>query len=126
MSRFIIALVIFSLIIAGSIASVIYVSACEKRLQEYLDEIVISAQNGEMDKAESLSNAFVDKWTEVEPYIVMLVRHHSVDEITKYASRLASYCAYGNQADVIAETNRLKALLKHISDDEKPIIHNFM
>lgn len=125
MSRLIIAIVIFSLIIAGSCASVMYVSHTEKQLQTHLDKIVEAISNNDMQLAESLSQKFVEKWDKTETYFIMLIRHHNVDEITKYISRLTSYCKYENNGDLLADVNMVKTLLKRMSDDEKPKLHNF-
>lgn len=126
MSRFIIALIIFSLILAGSISAVVYVNVCENELQRSLDVIASAVQKSDMEKAAELSRAFVKRWEEIEPYIIMLVRHHSIDEITKNASVMTAYCACGSEVDAMAEISLIKSILKHISEDEKPVFHNFL
>ena len=125
MSRLVTAIIVFSLIIVGSTASVIYVSHTEKQLQTHLDEIVEAVSNDDMKLAEKLSEDFVKEWEDTEPLFIMLIRHHSVDEITKYTSRLTSHCKYGKNGDLLAEVNMIKTILKHMSDDEKPSLHNF-
>ena len=124
MSRFIISIVIFTVIIAGSIGSVLYVSATEEKLQTNLDSIINAIYNDDMQLAEKLSEDFVKNWDSAEPFFITLIRHHSVDEITKYSSRLTSYCKYGTKSDVLAEINMIKTILKHMRDDEKPELHN--
>jgi len=125
MSRFITAIIIFTLIISSSTASVIYISKSEKVLQSHLDSIVESATNGDMKQAEKFSEEFVEKWNSMEPLFIMLIRHHSVDEITKYSARLSTYCKYEKPSEAIAEARMIKTILKHMSDDEKPRMHNF-
>ena len=56
----------------------------------------------------------------------MMVRHNMIDEITIRSSKLTSYAEYGNRGDFISEARAIKTLLKHISDDEKPLLHNFL
>ena len=125
MSRLITAIIIFSLIIAGSGASVCYVSHPEKQLQSQLDEIVNAVSNDDIKLAEKLSEDLVRKWDKTETIFIMLIRHHSVDEITKYVSRLTSYCKYENRSDLLADVNMIKTILRHMSEDEKPTLHNF-
>ena len=125
MSRLITAIIIFSLIIVGSSAAVMYVTNTEKQLQTQLDDIVEAVYNNDMELAEILSSSFVEKWDKAETFFIMLIRHHNVDEITKYISRLTSYCKYGNSSDLLADINMIKTILKRMSDDEKPSLHNF-
>ena len=125
MWRLITAIIIFSLIIVGSSASVMYVSHTEKQLQSQLDEIVEAVRNNDMQLAKEHSEEFSKKWDDAETFFIMLIRHHSVDEITKYTSRLTGYCEYENQSDLLADVTMIKTILKRMSDDEKPSLHNF-
>lgn len=124
MSRFITAIIIFTLIISSSVASVIYISKSENVLQSHLDTIIESATSGDMQEAEKYSKQFVEKWDSLEPFLIMLIRHHSVDEITKYSARLSTYCKYEKPAEAVAEAHMIKTILKHMSDDEQPKMHN--
>ena len=125
MSRLVTAIIIFSVIIVGSSASVMYVSHTEKLLQAQLDEIIAAASNSDMQKAKECSEKFLEKWNDAETFFIMLIRHHNVDEITKYTSRLTSYCDEQNRSDLLAEVNMIKTILKRMSDDEKPTLKNF-
>ena len=124
MSRFIIAIVIFVMIIIGSTGSVLYVCSTEEKLQILLDDIIEAVYEDNMQLAEELSADFVEKWEKSEPFFITLIRHHNVDEITKYSARLAAYCAYNQKSEAVAEVNMIKAILTHMSDDEKPKLHN--
>ncbi len=124
MSRFIIAIIIFLLVVAGSVGSVLYVCETEKKLQTHLDSIIDAVYHDDMQLAEELSLDFVEKWDLAEPFFITLIRHHNVDEITKYSSRLTTYCKYDHKAEAVAEVNMIKTILKHMSDDEKPKLHN--
>ncbi len=124
MSRFIIAIVIFTVIIAGSIGSVLYVCKTEEKLQTHLDSIIEAVSMNDMQLAEDLSQDFVEKWDKAEPFFITLIRHHNVDEITKYSARLTTYCKYSHKSEAVAEVNMIKTILKHMSDDEKPKLHN--
>lgn len=124
MSRFIIAIIIFVSIIFGSIASVLYVCSTEEKLQIYLDDIIEAVHADNMQLAEDLSRNFVEKWEQTEPFFITLIRHHNVDEITKYSARLTTYCRYNQKSEAVAEINMIKTILKHMSDDEKPRLHN--
>lgn len=125
MSRLIIALAIFSTLLTVSISSVIYISKSEEKLESSLSEIVDTLNEEDFDKAHSLSLQFEKDWDKIEPFTIMLVRHNSVDEISRHISRLTAYCENDCKADAIAEAQFIKVILSHMSDDEKPKLHNF-
>lgn len=125
MSRLIIALVIFSLLLTVSISSVIYISENEKKLEASINDIIDTLTKGDYKKAHQLSLQFEKKWDTIEPFIIMLIRHNSVDEVTRHISRLNAYCENNCKADALAEAQLIKVILRHMSDDEKPKLHNF-
>lgn len=125
MSRLIIALIIFSLLLTGSISSVIYISKSVQKLETSLSKIVDTLSQEDLSNAYTLSLKFEKDWDKTEPFIIMLVRHNSVDEITRHISRLIAFCKNDCKADAIAEAEFIKVILKHISEDEKPKLHNF-
>ena len=125
MSRLIIALVIFSMLLTVSISSVIYISNSEEKLESELTEIIDTLSQENFEKAHTLSLQFEKDWDRIEPFIIMLIRHNSVDEITRHISRLTAYCENDCKADAVAEAQLIKVILRHMSDDEKPKLHNF-
>ncbi len=125
MSRLIIALVIFSTLLTVSITSVIYISKSEEKLESSLSEIIDTLSREDFDNAHALSLQFEKDWDAIEPFIIMLIRHNSVDEITRHIPRLTAYCDNDLKADALAEAQLIKAILRHMSDDEKPKLHNF-
>ena len=126
MSRFVTSMVIFLLLIAGGIASVIYINHDASDLQKQLDQLIAVADSGDSSEAKDLAEKFTQNWDKAEQSIVMLVRHHSVDEVTKYAARLPVYAAYGQKTELIAEAKQIQAILEHIRSDERPTLHNIL
>ena len=125
MSRLVIALIIFSILLTVSISSVIYISKSEEKLESNLNEIINTLSKNDFDRAHILSQEFEKDWDSIEPLIIMLIRHNSVDEITRHVSRLIAYCDNDCKADAVAEAQLIKVILRHMSDDEKPKLHNF-
>ena len=126
MSRLIIVILIFIIIIATSITSVVFVLRSEKELQLALDNIIQAALEEDMTKAKRTTEAFVAKWEKTEVFFIVLIRHHNIDEISKYVSRLTSFCEYNDYADLVAEVNMIKTILRRLSEDEKPMLHNIL
>lgn len=126
MSRLIIVILIFIIIIATSITSVVFVLRSEKELQLALDNIIQAALEEDMTKAKRTTEAFVAKWEKTEVFFIVLIRHHNIDEISKYVSKLTSYCEYNDYADLVAEVNMIKTILRRMSEDEKPMLHNIL
>ncbi len=126
MKRFITAIVIFIVMILVSCLSLNFVVENSAKLEKELDEMIKLAEEGNMDGALKKAAEFSEEWERCEPYMIMMIRHNSIDEITIRSSKLKSYAKYGNQGDFISEASAIRMLLKHISEDEKPLLHNFM
>ncbi len=126
MKRFVTTIVIFVILIILSFFSLAFVVKNETVLEKYLTEMIFLAEQNDMTGALEKSLEFSEKWEKVEPYMIMMVRHNSIDEITIRSSKIASYAKYGNRSDFISEASAIKKLLEHISEDEKPLLHNFL
>ncbi len=126
MKRFITAIIIFLSLILISSLSLNFVIKSEEELTSKLNKMINSAKENDMQSALKIAEEFSNNWEKVEPYMIMMVRHTSIDEITIRSSKLTSYAKYGTHGDFISEASAIRMLLKHISEDEKPLLHNFL
>ncbi len=126
MKRFVATIVIFFILIIMSCLSLAFVITNEKVLESDLNEMIELAEQSNMSGAIEKASEFLKKWENLEQYMIMMVRHNMIDEITIRSSKLTTYAKYSNRGEFISEVKAIKTLLKHISDDEKPLLHNFL
>lgn len=126
MQRFVLALVIFFLIISLSFISLFYVTKNCEELQGEIDNVISHIENDNFQNALKNCEQFSKKWDKTEKFIITLVRHDNIDEITIKSKRMLGFAKSNDKSNLLAEAYALKTLINHIREDELPLLHNFL
>lgn len=126
MQRFVLAVAIFFLIITLSFVSLFYVTKSCEELQSEIDTIISHIEKGDFQNGLKGCEDFSKKWDKTEKFIITLVRHDNIDEITIKSKRMLGFAKSNDKSNLLAEAYALKTLINHIREDELPLLHNFL
>lgn len=126
MQRFVLAVAIFFLIITLSFVSLFYVTKSCEELQSEIDTIISYIEKNDFQNGLKGCEDFSKKWDKTERFIITLVRHDNIDEVTIKSKRMLGFAKSNDKSNLLAEAYALKTLINHIREDELPLLHNFL
>ncbi len=98
-------------------------NAC-KKLENHLWEICTVAQNGEAEKAVTMSDDAESLWEEVHGLVESFIRHEETDKLEELIKSLSVYAQQGNMERLEQQADLAIDELHHLIRSEKPIISN--
>ena len=91
-----------------------------ENLTVILDEAISAATQKDYETAEKMAVSFAQSWSQCEDLLVPFVRHGDIDIISSGSARIVPLIQYRDLPEFIAECNRLKQIVNHLWDAEKP------
>lgn len=126
MKRLWIVLVILVGIIWVSTSSLLHLIRATEQMTTTLDALSDAIGSGDEKTLYELSEKFCDQWEEHEAVMLRYIHHDELDAITGSAVRLPALVKYNDTAQLAAEIDRLRHLLRHVRDAEFPTIKNIL
>jgi len=115
-----------ALIVAINLASgwALYrIAGITEDLTGRLDQILKAAQQQDQN-AQSLTEELLESWRAQEATLERYIHHEALDLITGEMARLPVYAGYGEYSALAAEAARLRELLWHTYEAERPSLGN--
>lgn len=126
MKRVWIVLVILVGIIWVSTSSLLHLIRATDEMTVTLDALSSAIDSGDAEMLFTLSEKFCDQWEEHESVMLRYIHHDELDAITGSAVRLPALVKYNDTAQLAAEIDRLRHLLRHVRDAEFPTLKNVL
>lgn len=123
MKEFITILVILILIFGGAYLTSKYLNSTVDELIKDIDGFesdVIKAKTTEnRDEMVKQAKLIKEKWEEIEQGWGIIVLHNELDNIKSSICKLSSNAEYGEFADCLEETQKLRFFIEHIKEKEE-------
>ena len=106
---------VISLIILIIIISFLIVSSL--MIDKYTSELMLFVSNMSDNASFETENAdkLIELWNKSRPFISLSVTHSELENVTRCANQILSYCESNNQSEFIASKRALRQALEHIS-----------
>lgn len=124
MKRFVISIIILSLIIITSFALPVYFKKTTLELTEKINEININIKNNDKQEAIFKTYEFSKFWNDKKDIITIFVNNDEIDHITYSIAKLLPLLKYNNISEFSSNLNYIKTLIISIYVDDIPSINN--
>ncbi|MBP0979614.1 MAG: DUF4363 family protein [Oscillospiraceae bacterium] len=124
MRRFVISIIILSLIIISAFSLPIYFKKTTLELTQKIDEININIKNNNKQEAISKTYEFSKFWHDKKNIITVFVNNDEIDHITYSISRLVPLLKYNNISEFSSNLSYIKILIISIYIDDIPSLSN--
>lgn len=123
MKEFITILVILILIFGGAYLTSKYLSTTTneliKDIDDFQDEVFKAQETENREEMIKQAKLIEEKWNELEQGWGIIVLHNELDNIKASICKLNSNAEYGEFADCLEETQKLKFFIAHIKEKEE-------
>lgn len=126
MKRVWIAVGLVAVILAGGMLALWHLEGIAGGLQATLDQLAQAVEEREDGRILALARQFQEQWEGVEPGIRRYIHHDELDAITGGCARLAALARYRDYGELAAETDRMRHLVAHILESERPTLGNIL
>lgn len=119
-----ISIVTFILIL--DIISFKYLDNTSKNLDEMLTIVQQNIEEENWSEATKNIDTAEIKWKNIDKKWAILIEHREIDEIEINMEKLKSYVETKNKDLSMAQLKAIKMLIRHIPQNEKPILENIL
>ncbi len=126
MKRLGLALTIFIITIVVCICALGYIKSKKDEYSNILHLAYTQAKNGDIESAKRNVEKFRKLWGENEKYLMLLIHHEDLGEITFSARMITEYIDTEELPEFFAELEKEMALLDHLWEAEVPLPKNFL
>ena len=126
MKRVWVALGLVALILAGGLLALWHLEKITGEMEDTLGQLAQAVERQEDGRILALSQAFREQWERAEPGIRRYVHHDELDAITGGCARLAALARYRDYGELAAETDRMRLLVAHMLEAERPTLGNIL
>ena len=113
-------------ILVGGMLALWHLEGIAGELVATLDQLAQAVEEQEDGRILALAQQFQDQWDGVEPGIRRYVHHDELDAITGGCARLAALARYRDYGELAAETDRMRLLVAHMLEAERPTLGNIL
>lgn len=117
---------LLTFIIGASLASLFFLRDTEYEAGAFIDEVETAALNEDYDACLRILNEFGDFWDECERYYLLFVRHEEMHDIKIGIEQMKGFAQCRDKSGIIGELRMLKAMLRHITESETPLLKNIL
>ncbi len=119
-------IIVFFLMIAGSLSSYNYINSTSKNLVIQLGKVEESLQNQKWSVAQEEMELTQTSWDKTKYWWTILLDHREIDNIDLSAQRLEQYIKAQDPTLSLGEVSALELLFEHIADTEALTIKNIL
>ncbi len=124
MKRVWIALGLVAAILAGGIFSLWHLERITREMGNSLEQLSLAVEQQDDARILELALMFQEQWQQFEPGIRRYIHHDELESITGGSARLAALARYQDYGELAAETDRMRHLVNHILESERPTLKN--
>lgn len=124
MKRFLLSVVITSLILVVCIFALFKTVKISNELTHTLDQISVALDQNEKDQITDLVKQFQLDWEESEKTLMHFIHHDELDTVTGVGARLDSLAKFEDYSELSAEIHRLRHLIEHVCKSQMPLFKN--
>ncbi|MHB8125123.1 MAG: DUF4363 family protein [Desulfitobacteriaceae bacterium] len=122
----IIIIMVFFLMIAGSLSSYNYINSTSGNLVSNLENLEKFVQDQKWNIAQEQLELTQTTWNKTKYWWTILLDHHEIDNIELSAQRLKQYLKAEDKTLSLAEISALEMLFEHIADSEALTLKNIL
>ncbi len=119
-------IIVFILMIAGSLSSHNYINSTSKNLVTHLENVQESVQNQKWSIAQEQLELTQTSWDKTKYWWTILLDHHEIDNIDLSSQRLKQYIKAQDKTLSLGEVSALEMLFEHIADTEALTFKNIL
>jgi len=119
-----ISVILFLVVLAGSVAIFIYTTALYNQLQESLHRIYRAVEEDDWDAASRESKELQRIWARTDASWTPIMDHRQVDELDQLLARVVKLIELRRKEDLLVELAAAMRAAKRIKDTEVPSIRN--
>lgn len=124
MKRLYICIALFAAMLLGGAVSMKSLTDAQQRIDAQLQEVIFSAEQGNLDAAYRRSVELQGIWSECEHHLMLMVRHNDLDNMTMLVNHLPNLARYESTAQLLSYAEVAQKLILHIWDSERFILRN--
>ena len=127
MKRMIIAVpLLLAFVVVASLTCILLLNDTEKQADGFIADISESAMRGDFDSCGEALEGFAAFWDGRKSYYLFFVRHEEMHDIETGIEQMKGFARCRDQSGIIGELEKLKTVLKHISESELPLFRNIL
>ncbi len=124
MKTFIIAIILLTIIVIGSLAYIYFVNYVTDPMLSELKDLDNTVLAGDWPKAQTQVALLQQRWDKKEGWMKAFIGHAELDQIQITLSRMRQYINFEDTKDFMNESSVLKLLLQSIVEKEKVSLSN--
>ena len=102
----------------------VYLDHASEKLLRLVDTLDAAAREEDWENAEERVQAVSDAWEKTGPRFALFTDHGVLDDVMQTIAELKGYLRFREEAEFMAETETLRALIEHIPKREALTIYN--
>ncbi len=126
MKRFVISVVILTVIIFSSLKSVCYLKSTTETLVDKIDSINLCVKSDNINSAFEETKKLEALWSDKKDVFVMFVNNNDIDDITYSISKLMPLLEYKDKSEFCSNLNYTKSLIMSIYDNDSISLNNII
>lgn len=119
-----IAVILFLVVLAGSVVLFIYTTVLYNQLQENLHRIHRAVEEGDWVAAHRESRQLQEIWAKTDASWTPIMDHRQVDHLDQSLTRVIKLAELRNREELLIEVAVAMRMAKRIKDTEVPTIRN--
>lgn len=124
MKRIWIAFAVLTLILGLCVTEIFIVDNISNKLYDELNFAQEAINEENMETAKSINDRLENYWGNHYEALAMFIPHHRLESIDESFAVIEKNLENDESSDYLAESSRLKVLIKHLNDVETPTINN--
>ena len=124
MKTFIIAIILLTIIVIGSLSYIYFVNHITGPMISKLENLEDFVMAGDWSAAKTQLDTLQQRWEKTKGWMMAFIGHAELDEIQISLSRMHQYVHFEDTKDFMSESGVLKLLLQNIADKERVTLPN--
>lgn len=124
MRSFVWSLVFLAVLLLALYGYMVYLDHASENLLLLVDGLDAAAREEDWEKAEAEVQEIADAWEKTVPRFALFTDHGVLDDVMQTIAELKGYLRFREEAEFMAETETLRALIEHIPKREALTIYN--
>ena len=126
MKSFIIAMIIFVLIIAGSGYYTYALSKSIDNIEAKLSDVENNISEEKWEECKAKTEALMQDWEETQKWLKAIVNHKEIDLIIQTLYEMKGYIQAENKEEALVKAGVLKMFFRHIPENESLSLINIL
>ena len=106
--------------------AVLSTQSATANITQDIAQIRASSLQDDKETALQLSRETAQKWQNHHAILCTFLSHLQLEEIDRSLAALPAYIELGEEADIVAECNRITEMVQHLEESELPYLQNIL